>query len=137
MMNLISRFAAETGPIVHVSPGSVGNIAGFNITNSIIYGWVCAIVISILMIVIARRITVKPKAGLIQVVEVGVDFISNLVENAFENKAIGRKYVPYFVTLFFFILLIIGWGSCLSSARASNLATLRYSDRLLVILTRL
>ena len=104
MINLISRFAVESGPVVHVAPASIGNIVGFNITNSIIYGWICAVVITILMIVAARRITIKPKAGLIQVVEVGVDFITNLVESAFENKAIGRKYVPYFVTLFFFIL---------------------------------
>ena len=47
----------------------------------------------------------KQKGGLIQVVEAGVDFITNLVEGAFDDKERGRKYVPYFVTLFFFILL--------------------------------
>jgi len=103
MINLITRFA-DSGPTVHVAPSAVGHLAGFTITNSIIYGWICAALITVLMIIAARRITVKPKAGLIQVVEVGVDFITNLVESAFENKAIGRKYVPYFVTLFFFIL---------------------------------
>jgi F-type H+-transporting ATPase subunit a len=46
-----------------------------------------------------------PKGGFIQFIEVGVDFITNLVENAFDNKETGRKYVPFFVTLFFFILL--------------------------------
>ena len=100
---LLSRFA-DSGPTVHVAPAGVGHLAGFTITNSIIYGWICAVVITVLLIIAAKRITVKPKGGLIQVVEVGVDFITNLVENAFENKAIGRKYVPYFVTLFFFIL---------------------------------
>jgi F-type H+-transporting ATPase subunit a len=35
----------------------------------------------------------------------GVDFITNLVEGAFDNPKVGRKYVPFFVTLFFFILL--------------------------------
>src|SRR5262249_5599916 len=53
----------------------------------------------------ARKVTVRPKGGVVQFIEVGVDFITNLVENSFENKETGRKYVPFFVTLFFFILL--------------------------------
>lgn len=102
MMNL---FAVGPGPIVHVAPAGIFNIGGFTITNSILYGWACAILIVALMIWVARQVTVKPKGGLIQFIEVGVDFISNLVENAFDDKKIGRKYVPFYVTIFFFILL--------------------------------
>lgn len=101
--NLLSR-VADSGPTVHVAPAGVAHVAGLTITNSIVYGWICALFITVLLIWTARRVTVKPKGGFIQIVEVGVDFITNLVENAFENKAVGRKYVPYFVTLFFFIL---------------------------------
>lgn len=101
--NLLGRFA-DSGPIVHVAPAGVFQFGGFTITNSIVYGWICALLITCLLVWTARRLTVKPKGGFIQIVEVGVDFITNLVENAFDNKAIGRKYVPYFVTLFFFIL---------------------------------
>lgn len=101
---LLTRFAAESGPTVHVAPVGVFQIGGWTITNSILYGWVCAVVIIVLFSWVARRVTVKPKGGFIQVVEIGVDFITNLVENSFDNKKIGRKYVPFFVTLFFFIL---------------------------------
>lgn len=101
--NLLGRFA-DSGPIVHVAPAGVFQFGGITITNSIVYGWICALLITGLLVWTARRVTVKPKGGFIQIVEVGVDFITNLVENAFDNKAIGRKYVPYFVTLFFFIL---------------------------------
>jgi F-type H+-transporting ATPase subunit a len=97
--------AADAGPIVHVAPASSVTLLGLTVTNSILYGWICAVIIIVSMIALARRVTVKPKGGLIQFIEIGVDFISNLVENAFEDKAIGRKYVPYFVTVFFFILL--------------------------------
>ncbi len=101
---LLARFG-EAGPIVHVAPKSVLNLAGFSITNSILYGWVCVLAIIVLLMWVARRVTIKPKGGLVQFIEVGVDFITNLVENAFEDKKVGRKYVPFFVTLFFFILL--------------------------------
>jgi F-type H+-transporting ATPase subunit a len=100
---LFARFA-DSGPVVHVAPLGVFRIGGFSITNSILYGWICAVFIIVLLAWVARRVTIKPKGGLVQFIEVGVDFITNLVENAFEDKEIGRKYVPFFVTLFFFIL---------------------------------
>jgi F-type H+-transporting ATPase subunit a len=100
----LSHFAAESGPTVHVAPASVFQIGGLTITNSILYGWICAVVIIVLMVSAARRVSVKPKGGFVQIVEIGVDFITNLVESSFDNKKIGRKYVPFFVTLFFFIL---------------------------------
>ena len=101
--SLFARFA-DSGPVVHVAPAGVFNLAGFTITNSILYGWACTLFIMALFIWTARRVSVKPKGGFVQVVETGVDFITNLVENAFDDKTVGRKYVPYFVTLFFFIL---------------------------------
>jgi F-type H+-transporting ATPase subunit a len=100
---LLSRFA-DSGPVVHVAPGTVLHIGGLQITNSILYGWICAVVICAALIWTARKTTVKPKGGFIQFVEMGVEFIANLVEGAFDDKKVGRKYVPFFVTLFFFIL---------------------------------
>lgn len=106
-LGFMSRFAAETdGPAVHVAPGEVFTIGDWAITNSILYGWVTAIAITAFLIWVSRQITVKPKRNIIiQLVEVVVDFITSLVENAFDDKTKGRKYVPFFVTIFFFILL--------------------------------
>lgn len=104
IFNLLSRFA-ETGPSVHVAPNVVTHIGGLNITNSILYGWISTLVIIVLMIAVARRVTVKPKGGFSQFIEAGAEFIVNLVESAFDDKARARKYVPFFVTLFFFILM--------------------------------
>lgn len=95
---------ADSGPVVHVAPGGVLQIGQITITNSILYGWICAIIICTVLILTARKVRVKPKGGFIQLVEIGVEFITNLVENSFDDKQRGRKYVPYFVTLFFFIL---------------------------------
>jgi F-type H+-transporting ATPase subunit a len=100
-----SLLAAEAGPAVHVAPAEVFKIGDWVITNSILYGWICAIFITVLLIWVSRRVSVKPKGGIIQLFEIGVDFITNLVENSFDDKKTGRKYVPFFVTIFFFILL--------------------------------
>lgn len=95
---------ADSGPSVHVAPAPVFQLGGFTITNSILYGWVCAVFLIILFTIVARRVTIRPKGGFTQLVEIGVDFITNLVVGAFDDKKVGRKYVPFFVTLFFFIL---------------------------------
>jgi F-type H+-transporting ATPase subunit a len=104
MSGAVLSLLADSGPSVHIAPAQVFQIGNIGITNSILYGWACAIFLIILFSWIARKVTIKPKGGFVQIVEVGVDFITNLVEGAFDDKKIARKYVPFFVTLFFFIL---------------------------------
>ena len=96
---------ADSSPTVHVAPGTDFTWLGVHITNSILYGWIVSLFLIIWLVWIAHRVTVRPKGGVVQYVEAGVDFVTNLVQNAFNDKKVGRKYVPYFVTLFFFILL--------------------------------
>jgi F-type H+-transporting ATPase subunit a len=104
MMGSLSMLA-DSGPTVHIAPGAVFQIGGLTITNSILYGWICIVVICVFFIWVARQVTLKPKGGVIQFVEVAVEFITNLVEGAFDDIKIGRKFVPYFVTVFCFILV--------------------------------
>lgn len=101
---LLSRFA-DSGPTVHVAPGTDFTIAGLQITNSIFYGWIICALIVIVLTYVARKVAVHPKRGLVQYVEALVTFATDLVEGAFNERSIGRKYVPFFVTLFFFVLL--------------------------------
>lgn len=100
-----SRFAEDTGPAVHIAPGGVLHLGALTITNSILYGWICIAVMCVVLITVARRITVKPKGGLTQFIEMGVEFIAGTVESAFADSRRARRYVPYFVTLFFFLLI--------------------------------
>jgi F-type H+-transporting ATPase subunit a len=109
MLPAILTFA-DSGPAVHVAPEPVLHIIGLTITNSILYGWACTLIIVLLMIWTAHRVKIHPRGGFIQVIEAGADFITNLVEGAFEDKKIARKYVPYFVTVFFFILFSNWFG---------------------------
>ncbi len=103
--DLLSRFAVDSGPSVHVAPNAVTHLGGLTITNSILYGWLCTVLIIATLIAVARRVSVKPRGGFSQFIEAGAEFIVNLVEGAFDDKQRARKYVPFFVTLFFFILL--------------------------------
>lgn len=105
MNNLFSHFAISGSPSIHVAPGTDFTIAGFQVTNAMLYGWIVCVLLIVGLIYVARRITLHPKGGVAQYVEAGVDFATNLVEGAFDDNRIGRKYVPFFVTLFFFILL--------------------------------
>jgi F-type H+-transporting ATPase subunit a len=107
-MLMFSLFA-ESSPVVHVAPIQNFTVFGLPITNSIFYGWIILILVSIGLIALARRVSIRPRGGITQYVEAGVDFAINLVENSFDDKKVGRKYVPFFVTLFF-IILINNWS---------------------------
>lgn len=109
MLAVINHFA-EASPAVHVAPGTDFTLFGAHITNSILMGWIVAIMLIVGLIWAARRVSIKPKSGIVQYVEAGVSFVGDLVEGAFNDRSIGRKYVPFFVTLFFFVLLN-NWSS--------------------------
>lgn len=109
MLAGMQQFGA-TGPNIHVAPAEVWQLGGLTITNSILYGWIVSGLSILLLVWVAHRVTVRPQGGFAQFVEAGVEFIANLVVGAFDDKKIGRKYVPYFVTLFFFILFNTWFG---------------------------
>lgn len=96
---------ADSGPQTSIAPGGVLQIGGVTITNSILYGWISITIMLIVLIAIGRRMSVRPKGGIFQFVEVGVEFIMGTVESAFEDKSVARRYMPFFATLFFFLLV--------------------------------
>jgi len=104
MTSLFGRFAAD-GPAVHVAPGTDFTFGGVQVTNSMLYGGIIILLMIGLLVWAARKVSIRPKGGALQYVEAGVDFVTNLIEGAFNDKSIGRKYVPFFVTLFFFVLI--------------------------------
>lgn len=104
-MNLNLLMAASNGPVVHITPSPIGHFLGLAITNSMLYGWICILFMLVFFIWIAHRIKIHPKGGIVQFVEVVVEFITGTMETAFEEKSRARKYMPYFVTLFCFLLI--------------------------------
>lgn len=99
-----SLIFADSGPAVTIAPAEVFHVGGLAITNSILYGWISMAVMLFVLILIARRMAVRPRGGIIQLVEVAAEFMMGTIESAFEDKARARRYMPFFVTLFFFLL---------------------------------
>ncbi len=104
LSSLLGRFAAESGPAVHITPTVVFTIGEFQVTNSMLYGAICGLLTMIVLVYIAKRMTLRPKGGFTQIVEVGTDFITNLLESSLESREKAVKYAPYFVTVFWFVL---------------------------------
>lgn len=102
LLGMMTRFAAE--PVIHITPLEIFEINGFVVTNSMFYGVICAILTIVILITVARRMTLRPKGGFTQIVEIGTDFITNLLKSALGSEEKAVKYAPYFVSIFFFIV---------------------------------
>jgi len=101
--SLLNRFAVDSGPVVHITPGILTTFHGFVITNSMLYAWICSTLIVVVLIWVAHSITTRPKGGFIQIIEVGVEFITNLIDSSIGDRKKALKYAPMFLTFFFFI----------------------------------
>ena len=101
-LSLLTRFAID--PVIHITPLKIFTVFGYDITNSMFYGVLCVLLILVLLITVARRMTLKPRGGLTQVIEVGTDFITDLLKQSLNSEEKAVKYAPYFVSIFFFIL---------------------------------
>ncbi len=106
MHRLFQLFAAteEGGPAIHITPGELFKIGEFGVTNSMFYGVISSILILALMIWVARKISINPKRGFIQFVEIGTDFIIGTIENSMGSRKKAIQYAPFFATAFFFVM---------------------------------
>lgn len=104
MHNLLQFAAEKAGPTVHITPGQVFEIGGVAITNSMLYGWLSAVVIITVLFISSRKIGLRPKKGFSQFIEIGNDFITNQIAASLGSRKKALYYAPYFVTFFFFIM---------------------------------
>lgn len=111
----LSLLAAD-GLHLEITQNTLFTIWGWPITNTWIYGVICAVFIIVVLRMVARRVTVHPKGGIIQLVEFIAEFIRNLVEGAFDDKRRAAKYVPYFLSLFV-LFLFVNWLGLLPFTR--------------------
>lgn len=105
MSTYLIHFAANTAPVVHITPEEVFRIGPISVTNSMFYAWICSAFIILMSIIIARMVKIRPRKGLIQLYELGTEYITNMLASSLGDRAKGVLYAPYFVAIFFFILL--------------------------------
>lgn len=112
MHSLLQLFAAseEGGPAIHITPGELFKIGELGVTNSMFYGVIVSIVILILLITAARKMTIRPKRGFIQFIEIGTDFIMGTIESSMGSRRLAVKYAPFFASAFFFVLFTNWFG---------------------------
>lgn len=105
MFNLLTIFASESGdgPAIHITPGELFKIGEYSITNSMVWGVVSSLIILTLLITVARRMTIRPKRGVTQIVEIGTEFIISTIANSMGSRKRAIKYAPFFTSAFFFV----------------------------------
>lgn len=99
----LTNFASSV-PKTYIAPQTVFHLGPVAISNSMLLGWAAIAVMIIALIIVARRMTIHPKGGLTQYVEFIAEFMVGTVTDAFDDKQRATKYIPFFVTVFFFVL---------------------------------
>jgi F-type H+-transporting ATPase subunit a len=105
MLSSLTTFAAESGIHVSLKAEPIAKFGPLTVTNSLIYGMVCILLLTIALIVLARKISFKPHKSTAQNgFEWIVEFIINLLEGPFGSREKAAKYTPIFGTFFIFII---------------------------------
>lgn len=98
-----SLFAASD---IHISLKAepIFTVGPLTVTNSMIYGVLCSVVIALIMIWGAKNTNLNPAKGFRQIIEIIADVLLGLLENALGSRKLAVKYAPIFGTFFFFII---------------------------------
>jgi F-type H+-transporting ATPase subunit a len=105
MFSNLFNFASESGIHVSLKAEPITHIGPLTVTNSMIYGTVCIVLLFIILIIAAHKITFKPrKSAFGGAIEYLVEFVINLMQGPFGSRKKAAKFAPYFATFFIFIL---------------------------------
>jgi F-type H+-transporting ATPase subunit a len=87
------------------------NIGPLSITNAMLFGFISAVTVVVLLLLAARYTQLHPKSWLAYIFETLTDFIWGVAISAFGNRKVALKYMPLLATLFIFILFCNLTGS--------------------------
>lgn len=105
MLNSLLMFASESGIHVSLKAEKVTTIGPLTVTNSMIYGTICAILLTLLLVIGARKVLYKPKKSFFGgALEWLTEFIINLLQGPFGSREKAAQFTPYFGAFFFFII---------------------------------
>lgn len=103
---MFSKILAATEGGIHISLRAepITKLGPLTVTNSMIYGLVCAFIIGGLLIWASRKIKINGQKGFSQIPEMMVDFVIGLLEGPLGSRKNAVKYAPIFGTYFLFII---------------------------------
>lgn len=103
-MNYLKTFASESGIHISLRAEPIFHIGPLTVTNSMIYGLICAFAIGVLLVWASRRIKINGQKGFSQIIEIMVDFVIGLLEGPLGGRSKAVKFAPIFGTYFLFII---------------------------------
>lgn len=101
---MLNSFFASSDIHVSLKAEKVFSLGGFDVTNSIVYGLLCALLIAAVMIYAARRIKVRPGKGFATIIEIIVEYVAGMLAGPFGSRERAAKFVPVFGFYFIFIM---------------------------------
>lgn len=105
MFNPLTLLASESGIHVSLKAEKILQVGPVTVTNSMIYGAICTIVLTIVLLLIVRKVNYRPGASKTAgIVEMLTEFIINLLQGPFGTRKKAAKYTPIFGTFFIFIM---------------------------------
>lgn len=105
MLSFLNQFASESGIHVSLKADPVTTVGPLTVTNSILYGAICAVLLIVLLLIGVRKIKYSPKKSMLgSIIEWLSEFIINLLQGPFGSRAKAAKYTPVFATFFVFII---------------------------------
>lgn len=109
LSSLFSRlpgFNLFAGDDLHIaiSPETITTWNGINISNSLIYGIICTILLITILVAAKKKVHIKAASGFTQIIEIMTEFIIGLVEGPLGSRKKAVQYAPIFGTFFFFII---------------------------------
>ncbi len=97
--------AEASGPHIAITPEKLFEIGSFQITNSIFYGWISAIIIVCLLLYMKSKVKLGGTKGISDLLDGGTEFILGTLESSLGSRKRAVRYAPLFVTTFFFIVM--------------------------------
>lgn len=101
----LTNFAAEDGPHISLRAEEIFQIGSLHVTNAMIYGTIITVALIIFAIVVGKKASYRPQKGIIQWVEMMMEFMINLLTPIFNSPKKAAQYAPTFATFFFFIVI--------------------------------
>lgn len=98
------HLADTSEPPIALAPEAIFKVGGITISNSVIYGVLCAVLLVFFLLSAKRKIKVTASRGPAQLIEIIVEFLIGLIEGPLGSRKKAVKYAPIFGTFFIFIM---------------------------------
>lgn len=91
-------------PHIEVAAETIGTVFGFPITNTLIMVWIAVALLTVLSLLVYRRVSIVP-GGLQNAFEIVIERLLGMMEGVFGTREKAEKYFPIIATIFLLVLL--------------------------------